>query len=74
MAIFFTFSPKANHLRPLKVENCDSNSRLVVDEDDNGKFRLERVNELIKSLLLGMKQMFKHQELQMFGLKFNKYQ
>ena len=24
--------------------NCDSNSRLVVDEDDNGKLRLERVN------------------------------
>ena len=24
-------------------ENCDSNSRLVVDEDDNGKFRLEGV-------------------------------
>ena len=26
------------------VENCDSNSRLVVDEDDNGEFRLQRVN------------------------------
>ena len=39
---FFTFS---SHLHPLQVENCDSNSRLVVDEDDNGKFRrLERVN------------------------------
>ena len=25
------------------VENCDSNSRLVVDEDDDGEFRLERV-------------------------------
>ena len=37
---FFTL----NHLHPLQVENCDSNSRLVVDEDDNGKFRLERVN------------------------------
>ena len=43
MAIFFTFSPISNHLHPLQVENCDSNSRLVVDEDDNGKFRLERV-------------------------------
>ena len=43
MAIFFTFSPTSNHLHPLQVENCDSNSRLVVDEDDNGKFRLERV-------------------------------
>ena len=42
MVIFFAFSP-SSHLHPLKVENCDSNSRLVVDEDDNGKFRLERV-------------------------------
>ena len=31
------------HLHPLQVENCDSNSRLVVDEDDNGKFRLEQI-------------------------------
>ena len=44
MAIFFNFSPTSNHLHPLQVENCDSDSRLVVDEDDNGKFRLERVN------------------------------
>ena len=44
MAILFTFSLTSNHLHPLQVENCDSNSRLVVDEDDNGKFRLERVN------------------------------
>ena len=34
MAIFFTFSPTSNHFHPLEVENCDSNSRLVVDEDD----------------------------------------
>ena len=44
MAIFFKFSPTSNHLYPLQAENCDSNSRLVVDEDDNGKLRLERVN------------------------------
>ena len=43
MAIFFHFPPISNHLHTLQVENCDSNSRLVVDEDDNGKFRLERV-------------------------------
>ena len=50
MAIFFTFSPTSNHLRPLQVENCDSNSRLVVDEDYNSKLRLERVNtELLTS-------------------------
>ena len=44
MAIFFNFSPTSNHLHPLQVENCDSNSRLIVYEDDNGEFRLERVN------------------------------
>ena len=44
MAIFFNFSPNENHLHPL--ENCDSNSRLVVDEDDYVKSKLERVNLL----------------------------
>ena len=44
MAIVFTFSPTSNHIYPLQVENCDSNSPLVIDEDDNGKIRLERVN------------------------------
>ena len=43
MAIFFNFSLTSSHVYPLQVENCDSNSRLVVDEDDNGKFRPERV-------------------------------
>ena len=46
MAIFFTSSPTSNHLHPLQVENCDSNSRLVVDEDDSDKFRPERVKTL----------------------------
>ena len=27
-----------------EVENCESNSRLVVDEDNNGKLRLKKVN------------------------------
>ena len=45
MVIFFNVSPPSNHLHPLQVENCDSNSRLVVDEDDNDKFRLERVKQ-----------------------------
>ena len=31
------------HIHPLQVENCDSNSRLAVDEYDNGKLRLDRV-------------------------------
>ena len=43
MVIFFHFSLTSNHLHPLQVENCDSNSRLAVDEDENGKLRLERV-------------------------------
>ena len=46
MAIFFNFQTTSNHLHPLQVENCDSNSRLEVDEDDNGKVRLERVKAL----------------------------
>ena len=77
MAIFFTFSPSSSHLHPLQVKNCDSNSRLVVDEDDNGEFRPERVNlfnYLFKSQLLGMKWVFRQQNLQMVGLKLNKYE
>ena len=38
---FFHLPPTSSHLHPLQVENCDSNSRLVVDGD--GKFRLEMV-------------------------------
>ena len=44
MSIFVNLSPTFSHLHPLQVGNCDSNSRLVMDEDDDGKFRLERVN------------------------------
>ena len=44
IVFFFNFPLTSNHLHSLQVENCDSNSRLVVDEDGNGKFRLERVN------------------------------
>ena len=42
-SIFFHLSPTLSQIHPLQVENCDSNSRLVVDEDDSGKLRLERV-------------------------------
>ena len=45
MVIFFNFSFTSNHFHSLQVENCDSNSRLVVDEDDYGKLRLERVKK-----------------------------
>ena len=46
MTIFFNFQTTSSHLHSLQVENCGSNSRLVVDEDDNGKFRPERVKAL----------------------------
>ena len=44
MEVSLNFSLTSNHLHPLQVENCDSDSRLVVDEDDNGIIRDERVN------------------------------
>ena len=45
--IFRHLSLTSCHLYPLQVENCDSNSRLVVDEDDNGKSRLGSLNIII---------------------------
>ena len=50
MVISFNFSPTSSHLHQQQVENCDSNSRLVVDEDDNGKFRLERVEPICSNV------------------------
>ena len=47
VVIFCNFLTTSSHLRPLQVENCGSNSRLVVDEDDNDKFRIERVNLIV---------------------------
>ena len=47
MAIFFNFQTTSNHLHPLQVENCDSNSRLVVDEDDNVKSGLKGLTTII---------------------------
>ena len=44
IAIFFNLPPILSHLHPLQVENCDSNSRLVVDEDDNVKSGLKGLN------------------------------
>ena len=46
ISIFFIFSTTSNHFHPLQVENCDSNSRLGVDEDDNVEFRLEHVERV----------------------------
>ena len=45
MTVFFNFSLTSNHLHPLQVENCDSNSRLVVDEDDNVNSGLKGLSE-----------------------------
>ena len=44
MVVFFNFSPTLNHIHPLQVENCGSNSRLVVDEYDNVKSGLKGLN------------------------------
>ena len=46
MVIFFNLSPTSSHIYPLQAENCDSHSRIVVDEDDNVKSGL-------KGLMLG---------------------
>ena len=42
-AVFINFLPTFNDFYPIQVENCDSNSRLVLDENYNDKFRFERV-------------------------------
>ena len=39
MSIYYISSPTSRHLHPPQVENCDSNSRFVVDEDDNVKLK-----------------------------------
>ena len=54
MAIFYNLTPTSSHLHPLQVKNCDSNSQLVVDEDDNGKLRLERIEKVYDTLCIGL--------------------
>ena len=50
MPILFDFSPMhSSQFYPLQAANCDSNSRLAVDDDDNGKFRLERVKQVLNN-------------------------
>ena len=53
MAIFFNYLPTSNHLHLLQVENCGSNSRLVVNEDDNGKLRLQRFKACFDKIVFG---------------------
>ena len=47
MTFFFNFSLTLIHLHSLQVKNCNSNSGLVVNEDDSGKFRLERFKSTV---------------------------
>ena len=51
IAISFNFSTTLNHLHPLQVENCDSNSRLVVDEDDMVNSDLKGLSRLSQPYL-----------------------
>ena len=46
MVFFFYFQTTSSDIHSLQVENCDSNSRLVVDEDDYSKLRLERFKHI----------------------------
>ena len=55
MAIVLNFQTTSNHFHPLQGDNCDSNSRLVVDEDDNGKFGLERVKHQVGVIFTHLK-------------------
>ena len=50
MSIFFHFTRTSNHFHPLQEENCDSNSRLVVDEDDNVKSGLKGLIQISRSM------------------------
>ena len=62
--IFFLFKATSNHLHSLQVENCNSNSRLiVVDEDDYSEFRPERVDSCAaapENMSLNMLSKFNH--------------
>ena len=51
MAIFVNFKTTSNHLHLLQV---DSNSRLVVGEDDNDKFKPETVEKTAKIRIRGL--------------------
>ena len=42
LAIFFICHPL--HVILIHYENCDRNSRLVMDKENNGKYRLEHLN------------------------------
>ena len=54
IAIFNIFPLTSNHLHSLQVENCDSNSRLVVDEDDNVKSGFKGLKHLFETIFLSL--------------------
>ena len=68
MAIFFTFSSTSNHLHLLQVENCDSNSRFVVDGDDNVKSGLKGLSNKLQSTLRSFRSLI---NIQYCGLAYN---
>ena len=45
MAIFLNLSLTLSHIYPLQVENCDSKSQLVVDEDGLKGLNIKIYNE-----------------------------
>ena len=53
MTIFLNFLPTSNHIHSLQIENCDSNSRLVVDEDDSVKSGLKGLTLFFNPLTAG---------------------
>ena len=55
------------------MENCASNSRLAVDEDDNGKFRLKRIKRFYWPVI-GDEISVKTSIFQIVGPKLNKYE
>ena len=48
---FFQLLATSSCLYPPQVENCDNNSRLVVNEDDNVNFRLDHRKYTLMRLL-----------------------
>ena len=50
IAVFVNFSATSSHLHPLQVENCDSNSQIVVDEDDKLESGLKGLKPTIVAL------------------------
>ena len=51
--ILFDLSFISSHLHPIQVENCDSNSPLVVDKENNGKLRVSGCTRHMKRARLG---------------------